>query len=381
MIFFMKKLLIFIVFLFFHSGNVNAAFSATAIGQDGISSTFKKFSFSGAKTKQEALDSAILKCRTALELQWGCRIIRYEHWNDNTGKQKILRENDYSINRYNKKIKKISTNELSQKTKTQVASKTVEKKNTNKLKEIFKKKEKNSQKIAKEIKPNNKIKKKKKKRQSKFLKEIVEKEKEKYAAIDYKDVLELGTPIVITDLPEGMVKKFGRACKQFLCRTKKATSIMAKSFKRGEQYNARHPDNMIKAMAYFELFYMGNLRKNKSKIKSYNKNYKRKDQMNGAQKLMFMGTEKVVRGLIGTNKGRKSMREALGMTIDLEPATAIKRFWYLGELLALGEQTKVKVSNEMKQRSEIVKRYQKTISEIKRQIEDDKEKEEKKEIK
>ena len=374
----MKKLFVFIIVLVFHPVNANAAFSATAIGQDGISATFKKFSFSGAKTKQEALDSAILKCRTALKLQWGCRIIRYEHWNNNTGKQKILRENDYSIKRYNKKIKKISTNELSQKTKTQVASKKVEKKNTNKLKEIFKKKEKKSQKIVEKIKPNNKKKATTKRKQPKFLKKIIEKEKEKYAAIDYKDVLELGTPIVITDLPEGMIKKFGTACSKFTCRTKKSTQIMGKSFKRGEQYNARHPDNMIKAMAYFELFYMGNLRKNKSKLESYKKNYKRKDQMNGAQKIMFMGTEQAIRGLIGTNKGRKSMREALGMTIDLEPATAIKRFWYLGELLGLGEQTKVKVSKEMKQRSEIVKRYQKTISQIKKQIEDDKEKEEKK---
>ena len=98
----MKKLFTSIIVFFLYSGNANAAFSATAIGQEGISSTFKKFSFSGAKTKQEALDSAILKCRTALELQWGCRIIRYEHWNDNTGKQKILQENDYSIKRYNK---------------------------------------------------------------------------------------------------------------------------------------------------------------------------------------------------------------------------------------------------------------------------------------
>jgi len=123
---------------------------------------------------------------------------------------------------------------------------------------------------------------------------------------------------------------------------------------------------------------MGNLRKNKSKLEKYKKNNKRKDQMKGTEKNLFMGTEKAMRGLIGTNKGRKSMREALGMTIDLEPAIAIKRFWYLGELLGLGEQTKVKVSKEMKKRNKIVKRYQKTISQIKKQIEDDKEKEEKK---
>ena len=378
----MKKILFFIIILFFYSANANAdSFEATAIGEVGITSTYKKFFIKNAKTKQEALDSAILKCRSALELQWGCRIVYMSSWNSSTGKQKSFQENHQSIKKYNKKIKKIGTNELLEKSKTQVASKKIEKKNTNKLKEIFKKKEKNSQKIAKKIKPNNKKKENKNKKQPKFLKKVIEKEKEKYEAIDYKDVLELGTPIVITDLPEGMIKKFGTACKQFACRTQKATQIMGKSFKRGEQYNARHPDNMIKAMAYFELFYMGNLRKNKSKLESYKKNYKRKDQLNGVQKVMFMGTETAIRGLIGTNKGRKSMREALGMTIDLEPATAIKRFWYLGELLGLGEQTKVKVSKEMKQRSEIVKRYQKTISQIKKQIEDDKEKEEKKEKK
>ena len=38
---------------------------------------------------------------------------------------------------------------------------------------------------------------------------------------------------------------------------------MSKSFKRGGTYNERHPDNMIKAMAYFELFYLGQLNKKK----------------------------------------------------------------------------------------------------------------------
>ena len=38
---------------------------------------------------------------------------------------------------------------------------------------------------------------------------------------------------------------------------------MSKSFKRGENYN-EHPDSMIKVMAYFELFYMGQLRKKKT---------------------------------------------------------------------------------------------------------------------
>ena len=108
-------------------------------------------------------------------------------------------------------------------------------------------------------------------KQSNFLKKIIEKEKDKYEPIDYQDIVNLGTPMNITDLPEGMVKKFGSACKKFHCRQKKATTIMSQSFKRGEQYNERHPDNMIKAMAYFELFYMGQLKKKKHHLEKYKK--------------------------------------------------------------------------------------------------------------
>ena len=223
-----------------------------------------------------------------------------------------------------------------------------------------------------EEKPSKKI------NQSNFLKNIIEKEKEKYEPINYQDIVDLGTPMDINDLPEGMVKKFGNACKKFFCRQKKATSIMSQSFKRGEKYNNRHPDSMIKAMAYFELFYMGQLKKKKHHLENYKKNYKKKDQLKGPKKILFIGTEQSLKSLIKVNEGRKSMREALGMTIELDPTTAIKRFWYLGELLSLGELEKVKVSKEMKERAEIVKRYQQVIGQVKKKIEEDKKKEEKK---
>ena len=67
----------------------------------------------------------------------------------------------------------------------------------------------------------------KKTNNSNILNKIIEKEKEKYKPIDYQDILDLGTPFNITDLPEGMVKKFGSACKKFHCRQKKATSIIS----------------------------------------------------------------------------------------------------------------------------------------------------------
>ena len=68
------------------------------------------------------------------------------------------------------------------------------------------------------------------------------------------------------------------------------------------------------------------------------------------------------------------MREALGMTIDIDPAIAIKRFWYLGEMLALGESKKTKINKEMKDRAEIMKRYSAVINKMKNKLEEEEEK-------
>ena len=217
-----------------------------------------------------------------------------------------------------------------------------------------------------------------KKKETKVSKLFKKKEKE---VIKIEDVYALGTPIKIEDLPKGMIKAFGKSCTNFICRTNKATGIMSKSFSRGESYNGRHPDNMIKAMAYFELFYMGQLRKNSHALTKYKKYLDEKKQMSTAEAFLFSGTEAKVRSLIGTNKGRKAMREALGMTIELDPATAIKRFWALGALLALGEPKEIEISKDMKERAEIMKRYAAILGKMQKKLEEEKEEREKKETK
>ena len=67
----------------------------------------------------------------------------------------------------------------------------------------------------------------------------VEAKKKEKEVIKIEDVYTLGTPIKIEDLPEGMIKAFGKSCTNFLCRTKKATGIMSKSFSRGKNQKNR----------------------------------------------------------------------------------------------------------------------------------------------
>ena len=201
-------------------------------------------------------------------------------------------------------------------------------------------------------------------------------EEKKNKKIKIEDVNELGNPIKIkiSDLPLGMQEKLNKGCISFICITKKATMIMGKSFSRSEDYNNRYPDNMIKAMAYYELFYLGQLNKNKKVIQKYKANYRKEDKMSWIDRRIFKDTKKKIRAITGTNKGRKSMREALGMSIELDPLTAIKRFWYLGELLGMGQTTKNNVSSDMQARAKIMKKYNKILTKMKSKLEEEKDK-------
>ena len=201
--------------------------------------------------------------------------------------------------------------------------------------------------------------------------------------IKLEDINDLGSPIKIKfeDLPEGMQKLLKKGCNGFKCMHVNATKIMAKSFSRSEKFNNKNPDNMIKAMAHYEIFYLGQLYQKKKYIKKYKDNYKKVENLNLIQKIQFKDAEKSVRALIGNNKGRKSMREALGMSIELDPITAIKRFWYLGELLGMGQTTKNNVSSDMQARAKIMKKYNNILAKMKIKLEEKKDKKNKENLK
>ena len=148
---------------------------------------------------------------------------------------------------------------------------------------------------------------------------------------------------------------------------------MYNNFTRSEKWAQRKPGNMIKSMAMYEIFYLSSLKKKKRNLERYKKNwpndyrFKKKD-------------EAAIRSLKGMNKGRKRMREALGMDLEVPIEDAIKRFWTLGEFLSLGVAKKLdKLSPEMKKRKDLIKSYSKSISTLKEKLKM-KEEEEKKKI-
>ena len=213
------------------------------------------------------------------------------------------------------------------------------------------------------------VKKKDKKKKSKTKKKDKDLEK-----ITLEKIEELGTPEKLDDsyLTQGMIKKF-RGCNNSLkCKGKKAGGELYKTFNRSKEYSAKNPGKMIKAMAMYEVFYASKLWYDRKSIERYKDNNYKEGLISKKKE-----DEEKIRSLFGINKGRKSMREALGMNLDTPTKETIKKFWLLGEFLDLGTGVdNKKLDPDLKKRKKLLEDYKLQIANLKKKLKDDAEKEE-----
>ena len=209
-------------------------------------------------------------------------------------------------------------------------------------------------------------KKKKSKKKSIFQKNKDKKDKDK-EEITLEKIEELGQLIKFdnTYFTDGMIKKFKGCNNSFKCKGQRAGQFLSKAFSGSKAYGQKNPGKMIKAMAMFEVFYASKLWYARKSVERYKENnYKKKD-------------EKEIRSLFGINKGRKSMREALGMNLETPAKEAIKKFWLLGEFLDLGTGVNnKKLDKDLKERQKLLEAYKVEIASLKKKLQDDLDKEE-----
>ena len=213
-----------------------------------------------------------------------------------------------------------------------------------------------------------------KKKKSKT-KSIFKKDKDDKEVITLEKIEELGQIIKFDDTyyTDGMIKEFGKACKTLKCKGGKAGQFLSKTFNRSKAYGAKNPGKMIKAMAMFEVFYAQKLWYAKRSIDRYKENNYKKGLSSSKQKF----DEKEIRSLFGINKGRKAMREALGMNLETPTKEAIKKFWLLGEFLDLGTGVKnKKLAKDLKERQELLEAYRAEIGSLKKKLQNDLDEEE-----
>ena len=156
---------------------------------------------------------------------------------------------------------------------------------------------------------------------------------ETYITLDEANAL--GTFKKIEKVPEGM---FEETHKAFHARAKKSMMDMYDVFVRKKGLMEKYPENMMRAMGYFEFFYMDQLDKKKKSIERFKEKY--------PDVGWYLAKE--IKGLYSLNQARKSMREAMGLSLNSDPEKALEHYMTMYNFLGQGEKKIVKLTSSEK---------------------------------
>ena len=184
-------------------------------------------------------------------------------------------------------------------------------------------------------------------------------EKETKLGVFLDDLNDIGSFKKINFSPKGM---FPETANTFHKKQTIANKKFIKIFITQKGLMEKYTDRVILGMAYFEYFYMQQLKDNKKSLDVFKAKY---PNVNAA-------TKKNLKKLYGLNKAKKSMREALGLSLNDSPEIAIKTYYTLYKLLNQAEIKSIKISREEKKSIKIHNKISKKISKIKSLIEDKK---------
>jgi len=207
--------------------------------------------------------------------------------------------------------------------------------------------------------------KKKKKTEKKTIvkkseKKLSDKNKEKIINLINNKIAELGEFVEPSSYPKGFLETTAKRCKsnKFICIQDNAANEMSLRFKRTNKYNLRNPGNQIYAMALYEIYYLQRLKKTKEKIIKFKEKWPEK-----------LVEGKTVKSLISMNEGRKTMRNALGMTLETSIEDALLTYWTLADFLQRGEVKTKKVDQSLLKRQKLLARYKQAVGKLKKKIE------------
>ena len=182
-------------------------------------------------------------------------------------------------------------------------------------------------------------------------------EKEIKLGVFLDDLDDIGSFEKIDFSPIGM---FPEVASDFYKKQRIANKKFVEIFITQKGLMEKYTDRVILGMAYFEYFYMQQLKENKKSLETFERKYPK----------VGVTTKKNLKKLYGLNKAKKSMREAVGLSLDDTPEKAIKRYYTLYKVLHQAEIKTIKISREEEKKIKIHNKISKNISKLKSLTED-----------
>jgi len=119
---------------------------------------------------------------------------------------------------------------------------------------------------------------------------------------------------------------------------KKSAQEMYKTFVQHKNLNEKYPENMMRAMAYFEVFYNNKLKEEKKAIEDYKNNYPN----------IKKSSKKAVQSLYSLSQAKESMRKSIGLTSNDNLEDALTGYMHMYDFMSQGTKSQNKLTSEEK---------------------------------
>ena len=147
--------------------------------------------------------------------------------------------------------------------------------------------------------------------------------------VSFEEFNELGTYQKIKNYPDGLFK-IRKSPEET---AKESMMQMYYTFVQKPKLLEKYPENMMKAMAHFEIFYNYQLKENEKSVEKFKKNYPN----------INWKTKKNIKTLYSLNNAKKSMREALSLNEENTLNEALDRYMLMHNFL----KPAVKITNKL----------------------------------
>ena len=181
-------------------------------------------------------------------------------------------------------------------------------------------------------------------------------EQEIKAGVFLEDLESIGSFKKIEQAP---VELFDNKHKSFTSRSSFALTEVGRLFVQQKGLLEKYPARMMKGMVYFEFFYQQQLKDNERAINNFKAKYPPRDP----------GIIKPMQKLYSLNKARKSMREALGLSLNDDMSKVLSTQLTMYKLLDQSKTSINKLTREEKKIIKLDKNINKEVGKVKTLVE------------
>ena len=140
---------------------------------------------------------------------------------------------------------------------------------------------------------------------------------------------------------------------------KESAQEMYKTFVQHKNLNEKYPENMMRAMAYFEVFYNNKLKEEKKAIEDYKSNYPN----------VKKSSKKAIQSLYSLSNAKESMRKSIGLTSNDKLEDALTGYMHMYDFMSQGVKTQNKLTSEEKKIKKETNKFKSTYGAFKKNLE------------